>query len=82
MGTVRCITLGTPVYNRAAGAWQLTVRITNTSGKTLTKLAFALDTLAAGWTVTNGDAAIAAAPTRTSTILPTVQLCKRSGALR
>lgn len=67
--TVRCIhmgcrtnvtsdvslNLGAVGLNRATGKWQQTIRITNISGKALTNLGFALDELAAGWTVTNND---------------------------
>jgi hypothetical protein len=49
------LNLGAPVLNRATGVWQQTVKITNTCGDTLSSIALVLDTLAAGWTVTNSD---------------------------
>jgi hypothetical protein len=51
--TVNC---GTLVYNRATQVWQQTVRITNTStADTMDFVGFVLDSLVAGWTLTNGD---------------------------
>jgi len=51
--TVSC---GTLVYNRAAQVWQQTVRITNTSTTTtMNYVGYVLDSLVAGWTLTNGD---------------------------
>ena len=51
--TVNC---GTLVLNRATQTWQQTVRITNTSaGDTMNFVGFVLDSLVAGWTLTNGN---------------------------
>jgi hypothetical protein len=68
------LNLGTPVLNRATGVWQQTIKITNTSGETLTSLSFVLDTLAAGWTVTNGDGT-------TNTLVPAGSPYKNFGDL-
>ena len=45
---------GAPVYNRGISRWVKTVTIQNT-GAALSNAAIALDSLAAGWTLTNGD---------------------------
>lgn len=49
------LNLGAVALNRTTGKWQQTIRITNTSGRAMKQLGFAFDTLAAGWTVVNGD---------------------------
>lgn len=48
-----------PVLNRATGKWTQNVTITN-NGAAATNVAFVLDNLAAGWTLTNGNGATSA----------------------
>jgi photosystem II stability/assembly factor-like uncharacterized protein len=43
-----------PSFNRGTGTWTQTVSITN-NGTALTNVAYVLDSLNAGWTLTNGD---------------------------
>ena len=43
-----------PSFNRATGKWTQAVTVTN-NGAAATSVAFVLDNLAAGWTLTNGD---------------------------
>ena len=45
---------GVPSLNRSTGKWTQNVTITN-NGVALTNVAFVLDNLAAGWTLSNGD---------------------------
>lgn len=68
MQTVECINIGcadvthafkinrgTVVYNRPLGLWQQNVVLTNTSCRNLGVLVYRLESLAAGWALTNAD---------------------------
>ena len=54
------INRGVIVYNRAAQVWQQTVVIMNLGCDRMTNLGYFLDSLSAGWGLTNGDGATAA----------------------
>ena len=62
LGQVVVNTSGVEVYDRGIGRWKKTVTIQNT-GAALSNAAIVLDSLAAGWTLTNGDGVtVAVAP--------------------
>jgi uncharacterized repeat protein (TIGR01451 family) len=54
------ITRGVPVFNRLTSVWSQTVSVKNNGPGALSNAAYVLDSLNAGWTVTNADGTTAA----------------------
>lgn len=66
---------GALVYNRATQVWEQTVRITNTNTTaTMYNVAYVLDSLVSGWTLTNGNGV-------TSQLAPSGSPFKNCGSL-
>jgi len=55
---------GAVVFNRATRVWEQNVQVTNKSCQNLTNMAIVLESLAAGWTLQNGDGTRNGAPYR------------------